>query len=97
MIFSAKLLVASGTILLLASSGATHPGEGHEKRIQEASNARMVAAVNARALEACNARPEVKARKERSIARREATFNRLRQKRGLEDGKWLDWDWLWTK
>ncbi|KAF3001094.1 hypothetical protein E8E14_005482 [Neopestalotiopsis sp. 37M] len=85
MVFSTKVLAASGLLLSLASLGAAHPGEGHEKRLEEASNAHMVAALNARALEACNQRPEVKARKERAIARREATFAELRQKRGLKD------------
>lgn len=87
MVFTSKILAASGLLLSLASLGAAHPGEGHEKRLEEASNAHMVAALNARALEACNARPEVKARKERAIARRQATFDQLRQKRGLKDGE----------
>ncbi|KAI1844732.1 hypothetical protein JX266_009188 [Neoarthrinium moseri] len=89
MLFSPKVLAATGVLLSIASIGAAHPGEGHEKRMQEAANARMVAAVNARALEACNARPEVKARKQRAIARREGTFDRLRQKRGLKDESFI--------
>lgn len=87
MVFTSKFLAASGLLLSLASLGASHPGEGHEKRLEEASNAHMVAALNARALEACNTRPDVKARKERAIARRQATFDQLRQKRGLKDGE----------
>jgi protocatechuate 3,4-dioxygenase beta subunit len=45
--------------------------------------------MNARALEACQNRPEVKARKERAIARRAETFARLREERGLNDASWL--------
>lgn len=85
MIFTSKFWVASG-LLSLASLAIAHPGEGHERRMEEANHARMVASINARALEACNERPEVKARKQRAIARREAIFNGLRQKRGLTDG-----------
>ncbi|KAH6646940.1 Intradiol ring-cleavage dioxygenase [Truncatella angustata] len=89
MIFSSKFVATSGLVLSLASIAAAHPGEGHEKRMQEAANARTVASVNARALEACNARPEVKARKQRAIARREATFDGLRQKRSLKNEPFL--------
>ncbi|KAK9779120.1 hypothetical protein SCAR479_03987 [Seiridium cardinale] len=85
MIFTSKLAAASGLILFIVSLGAAHPGEPHERRMEEANNARMVASINARALETCNNRPEVKARKQRAIARREATFDRLREKRGLKD------------
>lgn len=85
MIFTSTLLAA----LSLASLGEAHPGESHEKRVEEASQTHMVAAINARALQACNERPEVKARKREAIARREATFNSLRQKRGLRNGMFL--------
>ncbi|CAJ2512404.1 Uu.00g054190.m01.CDS01 [Anthostomella pinea] len=71
--------------LSLVFAASAHPGEALSKRQQEAHNARSVAAVNARALEVCQQRPEVKARKQRDIARRQATFDQLRQKRSLQN------------
>jgi len=68
-----------------------HPGENlSERQIRdEVGNAHVVNMMNARALEACQNDPEVKARKERAIARRAATFARLRQEKGLENAAWL--------
>lgn len=75
--------------LSLAPLAAAHPGEKFNKRahMEEMANAHAVADVNARALEACQSRPDVKERRERAVARRAATFERLRQERGLQDGR----------
>lgn len=75
--------------LSLAPLAAAHPGEKFNKRahMEEMANAHAVADVNARALKACQSRPDVKERRERAVARRAATFERLRQERGLQDGK----------
>jgi hypothetical protein len=76
-------------VLSLALMAAAHPGEHlTERQIQdEVGNAHVVSMMNARALEACQNDPEVKARRERAIARRAATFARLRQEKELDDGK----------
>ncbi|KAI1100312.1 putative GPI anchored dioxygenase [Jackrogersella minutella] len=68
-----------------------HPGEQYGKReaLEEMGNAVVVAKMNARALEACQNSPEVKARKERAMARRQETFARLRQERKIEKSPWL--------
>ena len=84
--------VATGLVAVLSSLALTataHPGENLSKRQieEEAANAHVVNMLNTRALEACQNDPDVKAYKERAIARRAATFARLRQERGLEDGK----------
>ncbi|KAI4597023.1 hypothetical protein KJ359_004934 [Pestalotiopsis sp. 9143b] len=77
--------------LSLAPLTAAHPGEKFNKRahMEEMANAHAVADVNARALEACQSRPDVKERRERAVARRAATFERLRQERGLQDETFL--------
>ena len=66
-----------------------HPGENLSARqiMDEVGNAHVVSVINSRALEACQNDPEVKARKERAIARRAATFARLRDERDLNEGK----------
>ncbi|KAI1079015.1 putative GPI anchored dioxygenase [Whalleya microplaca] len=85
------ILAALAAALSLTSTVAGHPGEqyGKQEALEEAVNAHVVAEINARALEACSNSPEVRARKERAIARRAATFARLRQDRGIEDASWL--------
>lgn len=91
MIFKSSSLAAGVAVVLLslASMVAAHPGEHLSARqiADEVGNAHVVHAINSRALESCQNNPEVKARRERAIARRAATFARLRQERGLEDGK----------
>lgn len=84
-----KLLTTLAVGLSLTPIVASHPGEKFDKRahMEELANGHAVADVNSRALEACQSRPEVRARKERAIARRAATFDRLRQERDLSDGK----------
>ncbi|KAK7995907.1 Intradiol ring-cleavage dioxygenase [Apiospora marii] len=86
-----KLLTSLAVGLSLTSIVASHPGEKFNKRahMEELANGHAVADVNSRALEACQNRPEVKARKERAIARRAATFDRLRQERDLSDATFL--------
>ncbi len=76
-------------VLSLAFMVAAHPGENLSARqiMDEVGNAHVVNMMNSRALEACQNDPEVKARKERAISRRAATFARLRDERGLNDGK----------
>lgn len=72
--------------LSLTALVAAHPGFDKREHMEELANAHVVAEVNARALEACQSRPDVIARKERAIARRAATFTRLLQEEGLDDG-----------
>lgn len=66
-----------------------HPEELFDKRahLEEMTRHHVVAEVNSRALEACSNLPQVKARREQAIARRVATFERLRKERNLVDGK----------
>lgn len=66
-----------------------HPEELFDKRahLEEMTRHHVVAEVNSRALEACSNLPRVKARREQAIARRVATFERLRKERNLADGK----------
>ncbi|KAI1375338.1 putative GPI anchored dioxygenase [Hypoxylon crocopeplum] len=68
-----------------------HPGEQYGKReaLEEMGNAHVVATMNARALEACQNAPAVKARKERAMARRLETFQKLRRERSTENAPWL--------
>ncbi|KAI1816866.1 Intradiol ring-cleavage dioxygenase [Poronia punctata] len=75
----------------LALTATAHPGEKLDKRAmqEEAGNMHVVNTINSRALSACSDAPAVKARKERAIARRAATFARLREQRGLEEASWL--------
>lgn len=88
MLLGRKFLAGVGVGLSLVSAAAGHPGEVFDKRahMDELANGHAVADVNARALEACQNRPEVIARKERAVARRAATFERLRRERGLSEG-----------
>lgn len=69
---------------------SAHPEEVFDKRahLDEVTRHHVVAEVNSRALQACAYQPKVKARREEAIARRAATFERLRQERGLADGKY---------
>jgi hypothetical protein len=78
--FAASLVVQ----LVLA-----HPEELYDKRahLDEITRHHVVAEVNSRALQACADQPRVKARRAEAVARRAATFERLRQERGLADGK----------
>ncbi|KAI0599836.1 Intradiol ring-cleavage dioxygenase [Biscogniauxia sp. FL1348] len=68
-----------------------HPGENIDQReaLEKLGNANIVAEINARALDACHNSPKVKVRKERAIARRAATFHRLRKERSIEESSWL--------
>ncbi|KAI0389466.1 aromatic compound dioxygenase [Xylariaceae sp. FL0594] len=88
-------MIFSFSLLLTALLATAHPGEedlsAHAIR-EETANTHVVSALNARALEhACRNRnaDEVRAYKERAVARRAATFERLRRERGLEDAPWL--------
>ncbi|KAJ8104838.1 hypothetical protein ONZ43_g7667 [Nemania bipapillata] len=91
MMFTSSFAVGVAVVLSLASIATAHPGEHLSKRQidDEMGNAHVVNLINSRALEACQNDPEVKARKERAIARRAATFARLRKERNLEDATWL--------
>ncbi|KAI3390592.1 hypothetical protein diail_9109 [Diaporthe ilicicola] len=81
-------LAASVSMTQLVSA---HPGELYDKRahLEEMTRHHVVAEVNSRALQACSDQPEVKARREQAIARRTATFERLRQERSLADAPFL--------
>ncbi|KAI0513006.1 Intradiol ring-cleavage dioxygenase [Xylaria bambusicola] len=78
-------------VLSLSVLVTAHPGENLSARQirDEVDNAHVVNIINSRALEACQNDPEVKARKARAIARRAATFARLREERGLTEAAWL--------
>ncbi|KAK9423661.1 putative Intradiol ring-cleavage dioxygenase [Seiridium unicorne] len=75
------------TALSLASLATAHPGEKFNKRehMEELANAHAVAEVNARPLEICQSRLDVIERRERAVARRAATFERLRTENCLND------------
>ncbi|ORY57721.1 Intradiol ring-cleavage dioxygenase [Pseudomassariella vexata] len=75
------------SLLSLSPLTAAHHNEKFDKQahMDELANAHAVAEVNSRALKACQNQPEVQARKDRAIARRAATFDRLRHERGLEE------------
>ncbi|KAH6653852.1 Intradiol ring-cleavage dioxygenase [Truncatella angustata] len=79
------------TVLSLASLAIAHPTDKFDRReyMEELADAHAVAEVNARALEACQNRPDVLERRERAVARRAATFERLRQERDLSDADFL--------
>jgi hypothetical protein len=84
--FQSTLLTIAASALWLASITAAHPGEFDKRAHMEAlADAHVVADVNARALKDCQSRPDFIERKERAIARRAATFERLREERGLTD------------
>ncbi|KAJ2988599.1 hypothetical protein NUW58_g3884 [Xylaria curta] len=91
MIFASSLAAGVAVVLSLASLATAHLGEKLSARQikDETDNAYVVNMMNSKALEACQNDPEVKARKERAIARRAATFARLRQERNLHDEPWL--------
>ncbi|KAF2969686.1 hypothetical protein GQX73_g3878 [Xylaria multiplex] len=91
MIFISPFVVGVAVVLSLVSMTTAHPGESPSARQikDEMDTAHMINMINSRALEACQNDPEVKARKERAIARRAATFARLRQERDLDDAAWL--------
>ncbi|KAI0877805.1 Intradiol ring-cleavage dioxygenase [Hypoxylon argillaceum] len=91
MMFISLFAAGVAVVLSLASMASAHPGEHlSERQIKdEVANAHVVNMINSRALEACQNDPEVKARKERAIARRAATFARLRKERSLDDATWL--------
>ncbi|KAI0809947.1 Intradiol ring-cleavage dioxygenase [Xylaria sp. FL0064] len=91
MFFTSRLAATVAVVLPLASMVMTHPGENLRARQieDEVANAHVVNLINSRALEACQNYPEVKARKERAIARRAATFARLREEKELSDAAWL--------
>lgn len=82
------VLVALATSLMTQVVSA-HPEELFDKRahLDEMTRHHVVAEVNSRALQACADQPRVKARREQAIARRVATFERLRHERGLANGK----------
>jgi hypothetical protein len=83
--FSTAFIVA---VLPFASLVTAHPGVPFDRaeHMDELANAHAVAEVNAQALKACENRPDVLERKERAVARRAATFERLRMEHGLSDG-----------
>lgn len=89
MIFTPSFVAGVAVVLSLASMVTAHPGEHLSARQieDEMGNAHVVNMMNTRALDACQNDPEVKARKERALARRAATFARLRKERDLEEGK----------
>lgn len=90
MLFMSSFAAGVAVVLSLASIATAHPGESAQQIEDEVANAHVVNIINTRALEACQNDPEVKARKERAIARRAATFARLRQERNLDDGTSTD-------
>ena len=73
---------------LMAMLVSAHPEELFDKRahLEEMTRHHVVAEANSRALQACSELPRVKARRQEAIARRVATFERLRQERSLADG-----------
>lgn len=81
-----SLVMVALSLTFLASA---HPGEKFDQRehMDELANAHVVAEVNARALEACQSRPDFIARKERAVARRAETFERLLREKGLDNGR----------
>lgn len=83
---TAFVALAASLMTYLVSA---HPEELFDKRahLDEMTRHHVVAEVNSRALEACSNLPQVKARREQAIARRVATFERLRKERNLVDGK----------
>lgn len=76
----------AASLLQLVSA---HPEELYDKNahLDEITRHHVVAEVNSRALQACADQPKVKARRAEAVARRAATFERLRQERGLAGGK----------
>ena len=88
MMLPSTVLVALAASLMTQMVSA-HPGELFDKRahLEEMTRHHVVAEVNSQALHACSEQPRVKARREQAIARRVATFKRLRQERSLADGK----------
>lgn len=88
MMLPTTVLVALATSLMTQVVSA-HPEELFDKRahLDEMTRHHVVAEVNSRALQACADQPRVKARRQQAIARRIATFERLRQERNLANGK----------
>lgn len=88
MMLPTTVLVALATSLMTHLVSA-HPEELFDKRahLEEMTRHHVVAEVNSRGLQACSDLPQVKARREQAIARRVATFERLRQERNLANGK----------
>lgn len=86
--FTLSFAAGVAVVLSLASIATAHPGEHLSARQieDEVANAHFVNMINSRALEKCQNDPEVKAGKERAVARRAATFARLRQERNLDEG-----------
>ncbi|KAK9779186.1 putative Intradiol ring-cleavage dioxygenase [Seiridium cardinale] len=78
------------TVLSLASLATAHSGEIFNKKehMEELANTHAVAEVNAREFEICHSRPDIE-RRERAVARRAATFARLRKANGLNDDTFL--------
>ncbi|KAI1191843.1 Intradiol ring-cleavage dioxygenase [Nemania serpens] len=89
--FTLSFAAGVAVVLSLASIATAHPGEHLSARQieDEVANAHFVNMINSRALEKCQNDPEVKAGKERAVARRAATFARLRQERNLDEAGWL--------
>lgn len=85
------MLISTVFAALAASMSlvSAHPEEKFDQRahLEEMTRYHVVAEVNSPALQACSEQPKVKARREQAIARRAATFERLRQERSLTDGK----------
>lgn len=88
MMLPTTVLVALATSLMTQMVSA-HPEELFDKRahLEEMTRHHVVAEVNSRALQACADQPRVKARRQEAIARRVATFERIRQERNLANGK----------
>ncbi|XDG08266.1 hypothetical protein ABKA04_007881 [Annulohypoxylon sp. FPYF3050] len=86
--------IAATLVVALSLTPVTvlgHPGEkyGRPEAIDEMGRAHVVAKMNTRALQACESSDAVKARKERAMARRLETFQRLRRERGTDKSPWL--------
>lgn len=79
------------SVSLIQVQVLAHPGENFDKRarMEELTRHHVVAEVNSRALQACAAQPKVKIRRRAAIARRAATFERLRQEKDLADGQYF--------
>lgn len=89
------MLTLSGAIAILAIPAILtplvlgHPGEkiSVEDALWQADVRHAIADINTDALMRCDNQPHSRERKERAMARRMATFNKLRAQNGVSNGK----------
>jgi hypothetical protein len=83
-----SFLLALATISSLSFTVA-HPGEHHDAKIvaREMEIRALMAENQARELNECQGSFDVEARRDRAIARRAATVQRLREERGLTNSE----------